>query len=206
MNTTEKTQIDTRTRIIATTTDMFLQQGFSGTSMSAIAKSCNMTKASLYHHFDGKEDLFIACVTYGYTAALDALAKIADDAALSAEEKLRAGVGALYTTMITAPVGRMSPLIAEVSRAFPNVARSFHAEYIEPQRATLWRIVEEGQSSGAFRDFDKNQFFHIAFGPMVTLSLSREMFATFDDLDDHFPVDELRDGHADVLLKMLAAE
>ncbi|WP_147110910.1 TetR/AcrR family transcriptional regulator [Tateyamaria sp. syn59] len=206
MNQLEKTQLDTRTRIIETATDMFLLRGFSGTSMSAIAQSCNMTKASLYHHFQGKEDLFIACVTYGYADALEALAAIAADGSLSAEQKLRAAVDALYTTMIISPVGRMSPLIAEVSRAFPSVARSFHTEYVEPQRATLWGIVEEGQHSGAFRNFDKNQFFHLAFGPMVTLSLSREMFATFDDLDDHFPVDDLRDGHAAVLLKILAPE
>ena len=201
----EKTQQDTRTRIVEVTTDLFLEHGFAGTSMSAIAKASAMTKASLYHHFSGKEALFIACVTYGYTAALDALADIVADKSLSPQEKLHAAVRALYTTTLTSSVGRMSPLIAEVSRAFPTVARSFHSEYIEPQRELLWQIVEEGQATGDFQQVDRNQFFHIAFGPMVMLSLAREMFATFDDLDDHFPVPALRDGHADVLLAMLTA-
>lgn len=201
----ETSKADSRERIIRATTDLFLQKGFAGTSMSAIAEASDMTKASLYYHFSGKEDLFIACVTHGYATALDALTGIVADDALTAEQKLRAAIEALYETTITSPVGRMSPLIAEVSRAFPKVARSFHTEYIAPQRAALWQIVEDGITEGAFARVDQNQFFHLAFGPIVTLSLSREMFATFDDLDTHFPVDSLRDGHADVLIGMLTS-
>ncbi|MEL7259937.1 MAG: TetR/AcrR family transcriptional regulator [Pseudomonadota bacterium] len=199
----EKSKADSRERIITATTDLFLEKGFAGTSMSTIAKASDMTKASLYYHFSGKEDLFIACVTHGYAAALDALTVITANASLTAEQKLRAAIDALYDTTITSPVGRMSPLIAEVSRAFPKVARSFHTEYIEPQRAALWQIVEEGVAQGVFARVDQNQFFHLAFGPIVTLSLSREMFATFDDLDTHFPVDDLRHGHTEVLIGML---
>lgn len=199
----EKSKADSRERIIHTTTDLFLEKGFAGTSMSTIAKACDMTKASLYYHFSGKEDLFIACVTHGYATALNALTVIVADTSLTAEQKLRAAITALYETTITSPVGRMSPLIAEVSRAFPKVALSFHTEYIEPQREVLWQIVEDGIAEGVFAPVDQNQFFHIAFGPIVTLSLSREMFATFDDLDTYFPVDALRVGHTDVLLGML---
>lgn len=203
LNPEEKSKADSRERIITATTNLFLEKGFAGTSMSAIASASDMTKASLYYHFSGKEDLFIACVTQGYTAALDALSVIVADTSLTADQKLHAAIAALYETTINSPVGRMSPLIAEVSRAFPKVARSFHTEYIEPQRSLLWQIVESGIEQGIYAPVDQNHFFHIAFGPIVTLSLSREMFATFDDLDMHFPVDQLKDGHADVLLGML---
>ncbi len=199
----EKSTANSRMRIIEVATDLFLEKGFSGTSMSAIAKACDMTKASLYYHFAGKEDLFIACVTHGYSAAQTALEQVVSAADLSAEEKLRTAIDALYDTTIVSPVGRMSPLIAEVSRAFPKVARSFHEGYIEPQSHLLWDIVEEGVRSGQFAQIDRKKFLHMAFGPMVTLSLSREMFATFDNLDEEFPVADLRDGHADVLVRML---
>ncbi len=194
---------DKRVQIIEISTDLFLQNGFSGTSMSKIAAACGMTKASLYHHFAGKEDLFVACVTHGYSAALVALRDIAGQPDLRPEDKFCAALNALYDTTIISPVGRMSPLIAEVSRTFPTVARSFHSEYIAPQQALLWEIIQEGVQSGAFRDADERQIFHLIFGPMVTLSLSREMFASFHDLDTHFPVDQLRDGHVDAILGML---
>ncbi len=201
----ELSPVDRRTRIIETSTELFLEKGFAGTSMSAIAKACGITKASLYHHFDGKDALFIACVTHGYTAALDAIEGVAGDAELTPKQKLSDAVKILYDITVESNVGRMSPLIAEVSRTFPNVARSFHSEYIEPERALLWKIVEEGIASGDFKPVDQNQFAHLTFGPMVMLSLAREMFATFEDLDEHFPVDELRDGHIGVLLQMLGS-
>jgi len=201
----ELSPVDRRTRIIETSTELFLEKGFAGTSMSAIAKACGITKASLYHHFKGKDALFIACVTHGYTAALDAIEGVVDDAELSPKQKFSEAVRILYDITVESTVGRMSPLIAEVSRAFPNVARSFHSEYIEPERALLWKIVEEGIASGDFQPVDQNQLAHLTFGPMVMLSLAREMFASFDDLDEQFPVDELRDGHIGVLLQMLGS-
>ncbi|MEL7213400.1 MAG: TetR/AcrR family transcriptional regulator [Pseudomonadota bacterium] len=202
----ENAVLDRRTQIILTTTQLFLENGFSGTSMSAIAKGCGITKASLYHHFTGKDELFSACVTYGYTAALEAVEALVEDHDLSARRKLIEAIRVLYDITVESSVGRMSPLIAEVSREFPNVARDFHTEYIEPERELLWKIIKEGVSSGEFSPVDQNQLFHVAFGPMVMLSLAREMFATFDDLDEHFPVSNLRDGHIDVILGMLNAE
>ena len=201
----ELSPVDRRTRIIETSTELFLEKGFAGTSMSAIAKACGITKASLYHHFEGKDALFIACVTYGYTAALDAIERVVEDAELTPKQKFSEAIRILYDITVESTVGRMSPLIAEVSRTFPNVARSFHTEYIEPERALLWKIVEEGVASGDFKPVDQNQLAHQTFGPMVMLSLAREMFASFDDLDEQFPVDELRDGHIGVLLQMLGS-
>ncbi|MEM9250020.1 MAG: TetR/AcrR family transcriptional regulator [Pseudomonadota bacterium] len=54
-----------RDEILDSTTELFLKKGFSGTSMSAVAKACGIKKARLYHHFPGKDDLFAACVTHG---------------------------------------------------------------------------------------------------------------------------------------------
>lgn len=207
MGSVEKNHVgDRQAEIIRISTDLFLKNGFSGTSMSKIAKACEITKASLYHHFSGKEDLFIACVTHGYQAALDALETILADESQSPETQLRRAMETLYGTIISSPVGRMSPLIAEVSRAFPSVARSFHADYIEPQQSLLWRLIDRGIDRGAFRDVDKKVLGHLVFGPIVTLSMSREMFASFEDLDDHFPISELQAGHVDAVLSLLEKE
>ncbi|MGR3503985.1 TetR/AcrR family transcriptional regulator [Pseudaestuariivita sp.] len=192
-----------RDEITRISTELFLANGFAATSMSKVAAACNITKASLYHHFDGKEALFIACVTHGYAAALETLRVLEADKALDPVSRLRAAMGVLYDVSINSPMGRMSPLIAEVSRAFPKVARSFHSQYIARQQDILWRMVEDGIARGAFRQVDKQGFFHLLFGPIVTLSLSREMFTSFDDLEDHFPVRHLRDHHIDSMLTYL---
>lgn len=192
-----------RDLILDLASDLFLEKGFSGTSMSAIAKAANMTKASLYYHFSNKEDLFIACVTSGYKPALDRLEAIVADQDTNPEKKFAQAFDTLYEIMIGSRVGRMSPLIAEVSRTFPAVASSFHSDYIAPQQALLMQIIQQGVDSGVFAKTDTHAVSHMVFGPMVTLSLSREMFISLDDLDDHFPVPHLKDRHLEVLLMML---
>lgn len=194
-----------RDEIIRISTQLFLENGFAGTSMSKVATACAITKASLYHHFTGKDALFIACVTDGYAPALKDLHALEADPAFDPVERLKTAISMLYDKTIHSDVGRMSPLIAEVSRAFPNVARSFHQDYIAPQQAIVWRMVEDGQERGIFKPVDQKAFFHLLFGPMVTLSLSREMFTSFDDLDEHFPVTDLRDAHVAAMLVYLGA-
>lgn len=207
MDTVEKNHVgDRQAEIIRISTDLFLKNGFSGTSMSKIANACDITKASLYHHFSGKEDLFIACVTDGYKEALVTLEEILADENQSPEAQMRQALDTLYKTIISSAVGRMSPVIAEVSRAFPSVARSFHSDYIRPQEALMWQLIERGIDQGVFKVVDKKVLGHIIFGPIVTLSMSREMFASFDDLDDHFPIPYLQNGHTDVILEMLKAD
>lgn len=192
-----------RDEIIQKTTELFLELGFSATSMSKVAAACGMTKASLYHHFSGKEELFIACVTHGYQPALEALKVLEKDAQLDTERKVRRAIDIIYDITINSPVGRMSPLIAEVSRTFPIVARSFHTDYIAPQQELIWSIIRAGIDAGKFKNIDDKNFFHLLFGPVVTLSLSREMFASFDDLDEHFPVEQLKQAHIQSIMDLL---
>ncbi len=193
---------DRRAEIVEVTTGLFLDSGFAGTSMSAVARACGITKATLYHHFPGKDDLFAACVTHGYAEALDRVQEIAASDR-GPEDKLREAMEVLYDVTICSPVGRMSPLIAEVAQAFPNVARSFHDGYVAPQQALIARIVEDGVARGTFREIDHKLLSHVLMGPIVTLSLSREMFVDFEDLDDHFPIEPLKQGHVEMLLQAL---
>ena len=192
-----------REEIMRISTGLFLENGFAATSMSKVAAACKITKASLYHHFTGKDDLFIACVTHGYAPALDDLRALENDRSLDPVIRLGKAISVLYDMTINSEVGRMSPLIAEVSRAFPNVARTFHSEYIGPQQEIVWRMIEDGMTKGAFSSVDQKAFFHMLFGPIVTLSLSREMFTCFDDLEEHFPVKPLMQSHTDALLELL---
>ncbi|MFQ6546807.1 TetR/AcrR family transcriptional regulator [Aestuariibius sp. 2305UL40-4] len=201
--TKESTSTARRIEIVEIATSLFLENGFAGTSMSAVANACGVTKASLYHHFPGKDDLFAACITRGYASALDDLEALVETSELKPIEKLERAISTLYDSIVASPVGRMSPLIAEVSRTFPSVAQAFHQDYLIPQQALLGRILDEGTDTGQLRHLDREVFFHIVFGPIVTLSLSREMFATFDDLDEHFPVERLKEGHSELIATWL---
>lgn len=64
--------------ILCAAAELFLAQGFQGTSMDAVAQRAGVSKQTVYSHFAGKEDLFKACIRnkvagYGFdeTAAVD---------------------------------------------------------------------------------------------------------------------------------------
>jgi AcrR family transcriptional regulator len=50
----------TRGELIAAARKLFARHGFAATSLEAVVSSCAVTKGALYHHFDGKGDLFRA--------------------------------------------------------------------------------------------------------------------------------------------------
>ncbi len=50
----------TRTQILLQAEHLLHLRGYHHTSMDEIARSCSMTKANLFHHFDSKEDLVLA--------------------------------------------------------------------------------------------------------------------------------------------------
>jgi AcrR family transcriptional regulator len=53
---------DTKAFIIETASDLFLQEGFNGVSMSDLVKKSGLTKGAFYHYFESKERLFRAVV------------------------------------------------------------------------------------------------------------------------------------------------
>jgi AcrR family transcriptional regulator len=50
--------LDRRSVVYSKALDLFIQKGYSGTSVSMIAKALGMSKANLYHYCSSKEDLF----------------------------------------------------------------------------------------------------------------------------------------------------
>lgn len=50
-------QLDTKTKILNTTGQLFSQKGYFGVSMQDIANELNITKAALYYHFKSKDEL-----------------------------------------------------------------------------------------------------------------------------------------------------
>jgi len=52
--------MDTKTKIIKNSLELFAQKGYEGTSMSDIATAVGIRKASIYSHYKGKEEIFQA--------------------------------------------------------------------------------------------------------------------------------------------------
>ncbi len=63
-----------RERILREATAKFVAAGYAAVSMQQIADAAGVTKATLYHHFRDKEDLFLEVMRLGMRRAQDQLA------------------------------------------------------------------------------------------------------------------------------------
>ena len=52
----------TQQRILEAARELFAERGYAGTSIRDIAERLSMTKAALYYHFPGKQDVLVALV------------------------------------------------------------------------------------------------------------------------------------------------
>jgi AcrR family transcriptional regulator len=75
---------DTRQRILDIAVDLFIEQGYAGTSVRDISERLGMTKGSLYYHFASKEDVLVALLA-PLVQDLDQFLLAADEARGSAD-------------------------------------------------------------------------------------------------------------------------
>src|SRR6185437_9344169 len=69
---------NTRERILDAALDLFIEQGFDGTSLRQIAEKLGVTKAALYYHFESKEDILLALHMRLHAFGRDALLQMAE--------------------------------------------------------------------------------------------------------------------------------
>jgi len=92
----------TRSEIIQAAHDLFIQQGYHGTSMRQIAAQAGIALGGLYNHFESKEQVFKA-VFIEYHPYREVLPLIADAQGNNIEQFLRASIHRMIVAMQQRP-------------------------------------------------------------------------------------------------------
>ncbi len=121
--------LDRRSKVYSKALDLFIQRGYSGTSISMITKALGMSKANLYHYCSSKEDLF-------FKIHLDYLEKhiipLIKEAEAVADPKDRIAFVLRRLTLVNATDKASRVLIPDII----NLNKSHHHEII-----SIWRRV-----------------------------------------------------------------
>lgn len=124
-------------QILEAAGDIFLAHGFGAASMDAIARAAGVSKATLYAHFKGKEELFAAIVS-GECQRLEG----ASEAPL-ADADLRQGllqIARNFVDLLLSPKAiRAHRVVVAESQRFPELGRAF---YDAGPRVALERVSE----------------------------------------------------------------
>ena len=75
----------TKARLLAAAEEAFVRDGFEGAQLAQIAKSAGRTKGSIYAHYKGKDDLFLALYEHRSRDEMDRLLHIVKDCGTAEE-------------------------------------------------------------------------------------------------------------------------
>lgn len=141
-----------REALVAAAVANFTTLGYHGTSMRDIARSADVTVASIYHHFASKQEI-LQHVMIGTMSDLLASTRAAVDAAVASgattpSEKLAALVDAWILFHTTRQAEAL--IGASEIRSLDDAGRAVLVARRDEQEALFRAIVEEGVAEGAF--------------------------------------------------------
>lgn len=196
----------THDKIVGVATQLFLETGYAGTSINAVARAAGIQKASLYHHFESKEALLFACFQGGYAETVARMREVANDEKLTFEQRLDRVLDEVYNGVVFSDAGKMVAVVAETTGRIPEVAQRFNDEFIEEMHEIFNAFAEAGMTAGAFDTFDLDALDHALFGVAVNLTLCRSMFVRIPALDQRYDVATVKAQHRLILRKLLGLE
>ena len=81
-----------RARIVRAAYPLFAEQGYSSVSMQEIADAVSLNKATLYHHFHNKDDLFLAVVRMAMSRLYEQIQGFMREGGTAADQLTRVAV------------------------------------------------------------------------------------------------------------------
>ena len=137
-----------REAILESAAQVIRQKGFHGASMADIAGAVQLRKASLYHHFESKQEILLELLDRALEMLTARMAHVpAMD--LPADEKLRLAMR-IYLQALNEQGDLVSVLLLEHRSLDPE----YHSRHI-PNRdrfEKIWRdLVQEGVRDGSFQ-------------------------------------------------------
>jgi AcrR family transcriptional regulator len=139
-----------REAVIRTAAQEFRARGYHNTSLDDIATALNVTKPTVYHYVENKEQLLFECFRAGLRQIMDAVEQVAESKA-PARERL-ALVMSRYAQAIASDFG-WCMVQAENQDLSPAMSRKIKALKSEIDQG-LRRLIQQGGNDGSLRKCD----------------------------------------------------
>jgi len=116
--------------ILTAATATFLEHGYRGTSMDAVAAAAGVSKQTIYQHFGDKRRLFSEMIAGTVQVASDPVheevRRLGESAGGDLAKQLRDLARRLLTLVLSPDVLRLRRLVIAEARQFPELGRTFH--------------------------------------------------------------------------------
>jgi TetR/AcrR family transcriptional regulator, transcriptional repressor for nem operon len=137
-------EVDTRERLIESTRELLWERGYTGTSPKAIQERSGAGQGSMYHHFQGKQELALAAIERNVTDLVTrADADLGGPGTVT--ERITRYMRRERAALRGCPVGRLT-MDPDVM-ADPDLRRPVEGAFATV-RERLARVIDEGRRSG----------------------------------------------------------
>ena len=157
--------------LLAAALELFVEKGYAGTRLDDVASRAGVSKGTLYLYFQNKEDLFKAVVRESVVERISETAEQIERFEGPSDVLLEQVVRRWWSEYGEKTAGGISKLMMAESNNFPEIARFFLEEVIEPWHALLGRAIARGVERGEFRRVDVEMNVHTLAASLVMLSL-----------------------------------
>jgi len=196
--------VDTpRRRIQAAATELFVTQGYRGTSVKDITRACDLTPGALYNHFPSKESLLHAIILETHIELDAQLARALVDVGDAAEERLFALVHAFA---LFHHRHRREALVANLE--YVELTGEDRAEIVgrrRHHRQQFESVLTDGVADGAFvlPHGDGVNDIKLATTAIVNMAIR---LSEVHGPDTHMEDDALASFHAELALRMVEGD
>ena len=191
--------------ITAAALELFVERGYAGTRLDDVAARAGVSKGTVYLYFANKEELFKAVVREGLVSPITEFrSAVLEQHQGSAFELLRMMVLGWWERIGATRISGIPKLIVAEAGNFPELARFYLAEVVEPAQAAAVAIVQRGIARGEFREVNAEDVARLMAAPMLGLLMWRNALESFSKLK----VDPLGylEAHLDMLRHGLARD
>ncbi len=181
--------------------ELFVERGYAATRLEDVAARAGVSKGTLYLYFANKAELFKAVVREGIVSPIAEMRTLAQHFEGSSFELLRLMLRGWWERIGSKPLSGIPKLIIAEAGNFPEIARFYVTEVVEPGQAAIVDIVRRGMTRGEFRDVDARDTALLIAAPMLLTALWRNSLAPFTGA----PIDEVGflEAHLDMLRRAL---
>lgn len=148
---------------------IFVAKGFAATKVEEVAARAGVSKGTLFLYFPSKEELFKAVVRENIAGRFpewnDELTQFEGDSAALLSHVMHAWWQRIGMT----DASGITKLVMSEAGQFPEIARFYQREVIEPSHSLLKRILQRGIDRGELRPLDLEYAVYSLIAPMIFL-------------------------------------
>ena len=189
--------------ILQAALNLFVERGYANTRAEDVAKSAGVSKGTVFLYFTNKETLFKAVVRENIVPLIEEFKTQSVDSKDTSEKLVRQFFVSWWALFGATKLSGLCKLIVAEAGNFPEVARFFHAEVIQPTHALLAYLLSRGIESGEFRQVDPRPFAPLMIAPLVLQAISAHSLWLCCPAEDRPNSEQMIEIHVDNILRSL---